>query len=234
MIKYYRLNDIKERGAITVQREVFENNRIYRVFQSHTSLESFLDYYQDIDPLYRNFYEVIYDEDQKFYVDLETTNDEINEFLWNMYVEELVSVILDYLNTRYYLRYNSKDELNIKKSTHVIFPHVYVKSCSISKRILREVSKCLEDFYNCKECEMIKSIIDYSMYKKVQLFRIEGSCKINQNRVKYVSGYDEISDSFNDGLISNVDYKKAKLFTEEMFIYDEDTYVEIPVGNSSQ
>ncbi|ORX82817.1 hypothetical protein BCR32DRAFT_326670 [Anaeromyces robustus] len=100
------------------------------------------------------------------------------------------------LNTEV-LIYISNDIEKKKFSCHLVILGYYAKNHE----------ECFSLCYALRELadEILIPYIDFSVYKKIQSFRLEGSTKYGDIRFKYLYGCNDISSRFEDSLIGNTD-----------------------------
>ncbi|KAJ3177384.1 DNA-directed RNA polymerase II subunit RPB1 [Gaertneriomyces sp. JEL0708] len=211
-------NEIPDKDKPAFQRENILRGKVFRDYVTFDSYGSMLEWYAQVPRGSRCLYEVIPNGPQKFRLDLECySRDNISHVKWCVAVATLIDVTLKITGTQDYIRYESIDPAKEKKSEHVVFTEFYVESATNARKLLMDVlivvSRIAPNVYTT-----VKSIVDASIYKPWQTFRIEGSTKINHGRHKYVKGCNDISDRFLDGLIRNVDTSKLKLVTPKSSI----------------
>jgi len=84
--------------------------------------------------------------------------------------------------------------------------HIVVANFSFSANSCEMLANAISEKVS-KRYPVVASLIDIAVYKKVQMFRVEGSTKYAQRRWKYVTGCKELSslEVFKKGIISYVD-----------------------------
>lgn len=180
-----------------------ENRYVYAFFDSW---EAFRCWYHLLPEKDRTFAEVIRNRPQKFRLDIDCPADKW-VFGNDKYalLNPLCTLAKELLgeDTKF-LIYESVDVDRKKFSFHIITKNV-----------------CLESSEQCIGiCKLIKNkvsfsdIIDDSVYKNLQCFRMEGSRKPDSWRYKYLIDTNKISDMFLDGLISEV----SKIPLRESFV----------------
>lgn len=145
---------------------------------------------------------IFYDDVQKFKLDIDlkdNTFDELYEILdINKLLNDCVNTVFEIINCnkfKYYIFDSSDVDLNII-SKHVVFDF-YLHNSHDSKILYNEMIDILSNTYDNKTL----SIIDNSVYKNIQNFRLPYHRKINSNRYKI----DEINKRLNitRGMIKN-------------------------------
>lgn len=154
-----------------------EEGRSYLMFES---CDSFYSWYRHIPDIQKTFFEVIREGTQKFRIDIDDYVEDI-DFL----VSRVRTMFLAYgLENPRILLYD------IEKSYHLVlsnYSFISNKHCeSLARIILKEFN------------------IDMGVYKKTQHFRIEGCTKYGQKRWKRRVGRTLTSESFHEGIISDV------------------------------
>jgi hypothetical protein len=91
---------------------------------------------------------------------------------------------------------------DISTSHHIIVANICFPSAACCEMLANAI--CEKVF---KRYPTESSLIDTTVYKKVQMFRIEGSTKYGQRRWKYATGFKELSslEIFKKGIVSYVD-----------------------------
>jgi hypothetical protein len=148
----------------------------------------------------RNFYEVIYAQPQKPKFDLEINSKELSFDLWNYYVDTIIDTIYKVYGNIEITEYTSHDPKK-KWSTHIVVQDYIVADNKEANKFIRHV-------INALPTTDILQIIDLSVYKSIQMFRLDGSTKIGEFRYKYKKGQNKISENFLNELVSNVGNKK--------------------------
>lgn len=143
-----------------------ESPRIFKGFVTYEEFESWYDFHQK-DCMIA---EVILDQPQKLRFDIDGI--EVNELARNI-IKELISKVQEYFPTLTPIIYNSCGPK--KTSYHLVFNGGFFPNhkaaYTAATWITRQISST--------------SLIDLSVYKTTQLFRLEGCTKKDQNRYKY-------------------------------------------------
>ncbi len=175
---------------------VFQRSSLDISYLVCDTVEEFYEYYSAKRPCSRMHFEVINDEfsAQKFKLDIDgrisTTEME--------YVLKVMRRIFRKLTTKH------KPEILVYdiSTTH----HVVVANFSFSASSCEMLANTVCEKVS-KRHPTVASLIDTVVYKKLQMFRVEGSTKYAQRRWKYVTGTKELSslEDFKKGIISYVD-----------------------------
>jgi hypothetical protein len=203
MRKYKYLNndsahkrDVAYHSKDIANKYVFQRSGIDIHYLVCDTIDEFYKYYSMKNPSSRMYNEVINDEYsyQKFKLDIDGfigTNE-------MKYMLESVRKIFRKLTKMY------KPEIfvyNISTSHHIV-----VTNLSFSATSCEMLANAIyERVY--KQYPQEASLIDTTVYKKVQMFRLEGSTKYAQRRWKYLADTKELSplEIFKKGIISYVD-----------------------------
>lgn len=172
------------------------------------TIEEFYAHYSKKNPSSRTYFEVINDNFsmQKFKIDVDG----------KIGVDEM-KYLLRIMRRLFRHLTKIKPEVlvyDISTSHHIVVANLCFTAacCEIIAGIIRE--KIL------KRYPIVASLIDTSVYKKVQMFRIEGSTKYAQRRWKYLTGTKNLSalEIFKKGIIS---------YVEDCYYIDEDKVIDI-------
>lgn len=173
---------------------VFQRSSLDICYFVCDTVDEFYNHYSKKTPCSRMYFEVINDEfsTQKFKLDIDgrVGNEEME------YILKVMRRIFRKLTTR-------KPEIlvyDISTSYHVVVANLSFSATScemLANAIYEKVSK---------KYPLEASLIDTVVYKKVQMFRVEGSTKYAQRRWKYINGTRELSslEDFKKGIISYV------------------------------
>lgn len=187
---------------------VFQHSSLDICYLVCDTIDEFYKYYSAKRPCSRMHFEVINDEfsSQKFKLDIDGRigTDEME------YVLKIIRKIFRKLTKH-------KPEIlvyDISTSHHIIVANLSFSATScemLANTVCEKVSK---------KYPIVASLIDIMVYKKVQMFRVEGSTKYGQRRWKYVTGFKELSSlkDFKKGIISYVD---------ECYHIDEEKVVDV-------
>jgi hypothetical protein len=174
---------------------IFQRSSLDICYLVCDTVDEFFAYYSKKNPSSRMHFEVINDEftAQKFKLDVDgRIGDGEMEYLLRV-VRKLLRKLTKY-----------KPEIivyDISTSHHVVVTNLSFSATScemLANAVSMKVSK---------KYPVVASLIDTVVYKKVQMFRVEGSTKYAQRRWKYISGCKELSslEIFKKGIISYVD-----------------------------
>ncbi|OUM68085.1 hypothetical protein PIROE2DRAFT_58363 [Piromyces sp. E2] len=177
--------------SIVIQNQENEFSYSYYLFKS---LEEFKQYYFSIPKFCRNSYEVILDKPQKLRYDIDIKNVKSVDIQPLPLVLKFKQKLEEKLNTEV-LIYLSKDIQNKKFSCHMVITKYYARNHGECFSLCYTLSKLAD--------EALKPYIDFSVYSKTQSFRLEGSTKYGDVRYKYLYGYSDLSNRFDEGMISN-------------------------------
>lgn len=159
-------------------------NKEIRIFGKFLSKEEFAEFYYDLDPEYRSFFEVIPGESpQKIYFDIEMEEPESKDLdvKFQDLVTKTISAIFSNIETLgekpdpkklMYFTSHGKD----KRSAHLVLRGYYVKNCEYNR-----------EFYNRTISLLPKDLVKYvdnAVYSKLQQFRMYHSHKVGTKRVK--------------------------------------------------
>lgn len=160
------------------------------------TVDEFYTYYSKKQPSSRMHFEVINDEfsAQKFKLDIDGR-------IGDDKMEYLVKVI-----RRIFRRLTKAHKPDIIVYDISTSHHVVVTNFCFSAISCEMLANAVHEKM-CKRYPIEASLIDTVVYKRLQMFRVEGSTKYAQRRWKYVAGTKELSplDVFKQGLISYVD-----------------------------
>lgn len=175
---------------------VFQRLSLDICYLVYDTVDEFYAHYSTKNPCSRMYFEVINDEftAQKFKLDI----DGLVGTIEMEYVLKVMRRIFRKLTKAY------KPEIlvyDIHTSHHIVVTNLSftAASCEMLANAIRDkVSKRYPD---------VASLIDIMVYKKLQMFRVEGSTKYAQRRWKYMTGTKELSslETFKKGIISYVD-----------------------------
>ena len=202
MRKYKYLNnddayrrDVAYRSKGIANKYVFQQSSLDIYYLVCDTVDEFFKYYSAKRPCSRMYFEVINDEfsPQKFKLDIDgyigTTE--------MKYVLKIIRKILRKL-------VKEKPEIlvyDISTSHHIVVANLSFSATScemLANAVCEKVSK---------RYPTVASLIDTVVYKKLQMFRVEGSTKYAQHRWKYLANTKELSslEDFKKGIISYVD-----------------------------
>ena len=170
-----RLDTYLEDGDYVVQMTT-KQGRFYMKFDS---CDSFFTWSKDIHPNEKTFYEVVWNDEQKFRVDLDYKVDNID------FVAQRLSTILEELG----LENPNVIGYDIETSAHMVVTNYRFPSHRYCEGIARIVSSFID--------------LDMGVYKNVQHFRVEGSTKYGQRRWKERLGSLVSFDNFREGALSD-------------------------------
>jgi hypothetical protein len=186
---------LKSSDRCIVQRVVMGSDRKYAPdYAFFESWECFYIWYLNLRNDERTFHEVITEGPQKFRLDVDCLSEK-----WNFESKyEVVYLLCSYirkvlgLDTELII-YESVDPDRKKYSFHIVTKNIALES-SFQCRMVAEI---IRSWFIKPE------IIDLSIYKTFQCFRLEGSTKPGCRRFKYIIDTKFISNCFLDGIISN-------------------------------
>lgn len=174
---------------------IFQRSSLDICYLVCDTVEEFYAYYSKKSPSSRMHFEVINDEftAQKFKLDIDGRIG-IDEM---KYLQRVIRKLFRKLT-------KCKPEMlvyDISTSHHIVVTNLCFSATScemLANAISMKVAK---------KYPIVASLIDIVVYKKVQMFRVEGSTKYAQRRWKYVCGCKELSslEIFKKGIISYVD-----------------------------
>jgi hypothetical protein len=174
---------------------IFQRSSLDICYMVCDTVDEFFAYYSKKPPCSRMYFEVINDEftAQKFKLDVDgrISMDEME------YMLKVVRRLLRKLT-------KCKPEMivyDISTSHHIVITNLSFSATSC-EMLANAVSIKV-----CKKYPTVASLIDTVVYKKLQMFRVEGSTKYAQRRWKYISGCKELSplETFKRGIISYID-----------------------------
>lgn len=194
----YTLSDLKEL--------FIAHNSENRKYYCFNNVKEFLKFYKN--EKQKTYHEVIFSVPQKLKFDFDAKSTDITYEKFINYIEETICVIRDAffinfgleLNPKYIIRCESKCSRNSKFSYHIIIDNYCVENQLIAKQFTADVVKYVSN----------KNIIDLTVNKKVQNFRIAESHK--NNRIKKILTKHTLSQS----LITNT--SKCKLVKFHLYI----------------
>lgn len=201
--------DVAYNSKDIANKYVFQRSSLEISYMVCDTVDEFFVHYSRKTPCSRMYFEVINDEfrPQKFKLDIDGRIN-TNEM---EYVLKVVQRIIRKLT-----KVCKPDILvyDIATSHHVVITNLCFSATScemLANAIKHKLYKKYPD---------VSSLIDTVVYKKVQMFRVEGSTKYKQRRWKYLCGSKELSslDVFKKGIIS---------FIEECYHVQEDKVVDI-------
>lgn len=217
MRKYKYLNKEGEhRGDVAYQSKEIANKYVFQrpsleiFYLACDTIDEFYKYYSKKNPSSRIFYEVINDKfsSQKFKLDIDGRIGTI----------EMEYVLRTVRKTFRKLTKAVKPEVleyDISTSHHIIVANVCFASAASCEMIANIVCEKVARKYPIVAC-----LIDTGVYKRVQMFRIEGSTKYKQRRWKYLSGTKELSplNIFKKGIVT---------YTEDCYLIDDERVIDI-------
>lgn len=166
------------------------------------TVDDFLKFESNLLSHQKIYNEVIFGDDvQKFKLDIDVKND-LLDYFDEIFINKLVKSCVNYvisivkpLNKKYYLFNSDNKDVKII-SRHIIF-EFYIYNVDDAKLIYNELMYKLKDKF--KNDDYIDKIVDNSVYKKIQNFRLPFHSKIGKNRFKLSD------DNINilDGMIKN-------------------------------
>lgn len=188
-------NDVAYEAKNIAEKYIFQRSSLDIYYIVCDTVEEFYAHYLTKDPSSRMYNEVINDKfsPQKLKIDIDGRigDDEMT------YLLKIIRKLFRYLTTIIpeMLVYD------ISTSHHIIVANFcFTAACCemLASVICEKVSK---------RYPTVASLIDIGVYKKVQMFRIEGSTKYGQRRWKYFAGTKKLSslEIFKKGIISHVD-----------------------------
>lgn len=204
MRKYKFLNkefankrDVAYHAKGIADKYVFQRSSIDINYLVCDTIEEFYAYYSTRNPLSRMHFEVINDSfsPQKLKIDIDGRigDDEM------AYVLKVMRRLFRRLTKL------CKPELmvyDISTSHHVIVANVCFPTAACCEMLANVVCEKV-----AKRYPLAASLIDVGVYKRVQMFRVEGSTKYGQRRWKYLDGEKELSplETFKKGIVSYVE-----------------------------
>jgi hypothetical protein len=183
----------------TLMQQHQDKNPTFITFKTFSELDL---WYRSQPILLRNFYEIIYNKPQKPRFDLEISSDKLSFDVWNYYVNNIIETIYKKFTNVILTIYNSHGKK--KWSTHIIVQNYIVKNCEDARKFTMCIIHALPN-------PIIKTIIDLSVYKSLQMFRLEGSTKVGENRYKYKPNTNQLCDNFVNELISNINNQEIQI-----------------------
>jgi hypothetical protein len=202
MRKYKYLNneevskrDVAYNAKDIATKYVFQRSGLDIYYLVCDTIEEFFAYYSAKSPSSRMHFEVINDKfsNQKFKLDVDGRigDDDMK------YLLKVVKKLLHKLTNR-------KPEImvyDINTSHHIVVCNLSFTAASC-EMLANAVAMMVEEKY-----PVVASLIDTVVYKKLQMFRVEGSTKYAQRRWKYITECKELSplETFKKGIISFVD-----------------------------
>lgn len=176
---------------------VFQRSSLDICYFVCDTIEEFYAYYSTKRPCSRMHNEVINDEfsPQKFKLDIDGRigNNEME------YVLKVMRRIFRKLT-----KVCKPDMLvyDISTSHHIIVSNICFPSATCCEMLANAICEKVSKRY-----PVVSSLIDTTVYKGVQMFRIEGSTKYGQRRWKYLANTKELSplDIFKKGIVSYID-----------------------------
>lgn len=217
MRKYQYLNnedarrkEVAYRSKGISEKYVFQKSSIDIFYLVCNSIEEFYAYYSAKRSHSRMYNEVINDEfgPRKFVLDID-----------GRIKENEMKYVLSTIKKFFCKLTNRKPDIllyDISTSHHIVVNNLCFNASS-SEIIAGVISEKVSERYST-----VASLMDLGVYKKVQMFRIEGSTKYKQRRWKYLNGTNELSsmDDFKRGLIS---------YTEDCYYIDSDRVVDLSI-----
>lgn len=203
---------------------VFQRSSLDISYLVCDTIEEFYKYYSDKRPCSRMYNEVINDNwrKQKFKLDIDGR-------IGSMEMEHVLRTIRKIFRKLTKIR---PDILvyDISTSYHIIVTNICFPSSMCCEMVANAIAEKLST---------VSSLIDLGVYKKLQMFRIEGSTKYKQRRWKYVDGSKELSDLdiFKKGIITYtndchvIDEDRVVDIMLDMHIYAPETQHKVPVSN---
>lgn len=195
---YYTGEPALEQSRCVVQKE--NKNGYY--YASFVSWEYFQIWYASINPAERTFFEIIREGPQKFRIDIDCRKTEFDEAGWYAALRTISQVLISTgIPHDDILVYESKHAS--KYSSHIVVKNVYFETSHHCVAFLNIILDRMP--------KHLRPIVDQSVYKTLQGFRIEGSMKYNKYNYKYLLSFaaesvqcrSTVSMHFLDGLISN-------------------------------
>ena len=185
-------NMLRKEDKCIVQK-VTEESISYALFDSWKCFEI---WYKSLSINERTFSEVITEGPQKFRLDIDCPKDKwvfLSKYDLLCPLYNLLKQILGH--SVKLLIYESIDPEKNKYSFHIVTKNIFLDSSTQCATIANII----------KSRFAYKDLIDSSVYKSLQCFRLEGSRKPNSQRFKYIIGTNSISEYFLEGIISNIE-----------------------------
>lgn len=192
---------LQDNFLIKFRYEYFSNNKINNIFIYLDNWRQLIDLYNIIPDNKKHFYEIINNK-CKFFLDLDAKCQEIDSNEWNdniIFIKKEIKKLFEKTFNKNveiieYQSFPTKTEA--KYSCHLVIPDYcfYADDCkNICNMLLNKLnSKCTK-------------IIDCKVYGKRRMLRIEGSSKINSNRIKICINKKNNQENIRlDGLITNL------------------------------
>ncbi|CAK9189266.1 unnamed protein product [Sphagnum troendelagicum] len=205
-IESSRLYDgIINKNRPIVQKECLgTDGSISRTYYSFVDYSYLGKWYRSLPIDQRHVHEVIPEGRQKFKLDLECQTSLISATQWNDCVSLLIDVVCALTKSRNYTRFESVDDDAMKYSEHVVFNGFYLEDNKKAQLFMSDVMVVIAKIFDSTTVALVSNIVDFSVYKSKQNFRMEGSTKINSNRRKYVKGKTSLSKDFTSSLVCNI------------------------------
>lgn len=188
---------------------VFQRSSLDICYLVCDTVDEFYAHYSTKKPCSRMYFEVINDEftPQKFKLD-------IDGLVGGIEMEYVLKVMRRIFRKLTKARKPEIIVYDISTSHHIVVSNLSftVASCEmLANAIQDKVSKRYPD---------VASLIDNVVYKKLQMFRVEGSTKYAQRRWKYITGCKELSslETFKKGIIT---------YVEECYHVSEETVIDV-------
>lgn len=178
-MRYYKKLSVAKNNLSTSQlllaRDIIYEGDIIKYYYVFDSYQEYEEYIKDIPIEQRNFYEVI-NSIQRLYMDIDIPDNNIQ--VHNQGIHALIQNIQSIYPDAVINVYTSHRET--KSSYHVIILNYYVYDNIQCKT---RIGKILESF-----SDPIKQYIDMKIYRKNQLLRLIGNCKIgiSNTKIQYI------------------------------------------------
>ena len=216
MRKYKYLNKEGEyHGDVVYQsrnvaKYVFQRSSLEIFYLGCDTIDEFYKYYSRKNPSSRMFYEVINDNfsAQKFKLDIDGR-------IGNVEMEYVLRTIRKTFRKLTKMVRPEASVYDISTSHHVIVTNVCFASASSCEMIANIVCEKVARKFPTAAC-----LMDTGVYKRVQMFRIEGSTKYKQRRWKYLLGTKELSplDIFKKGIVT---------YTDDCYLVDDERVIDV-------
>ena len=161
---------------------------IFTLFWSYDSFHTWYSYLYCLTtpPTNLHHYEVIMDTKQKPKFDLEKLCADITRDEWERNIRLMITSIRCLIPQAEIILYRSDDPNNIKYSAHIVIQNYYVSGAKDAYKFMCCVLNNIECDNLLNKGTRCKDIVDTSVYKNIQMFRIEQSSKYEQTRQKYL------------------------------------------------
>lgn len=175
---------------------VFQRSSLDIYYLVCDTVDEFYTHYSTKKPCSRMYFEVINDEftTQKFKLD-------IDGLIGTVEMEYVLKVM-----RRVFRKLTKVHKPEILVYDISTSHHVVVSNLSFTAASCEMLANAIQDKVSKKHPD-VALLIDNAVYKKLQMFRVEGSTKYAQRRWKYITGCKEVSslETFKKGIISYVD-----------------------------